>query len=573
MRTLISFAVLVMTTGAVMAQVTPACPVPIAPAPTGSSFRPADAFNSEQDYKWMHSSTNLQGYAAKEKFAACLFYNPTDDDISRQLGRFRSALVLNNPSPTATATVRVELRDRNGVLLTTLPVTLAPNATWTSGVPQLQTLGRGIGSARILSSEPIVGSTLHYAGSVVVGSTTVTDPHPLRPGLNSMQQLQVSQSAGRNLYAGPMPLSTTTGFDFLNRNLPFYCALNTTPTPTTVTAFKGTSGGIALPTITAALPGYGLFVDVSLWQAVEPTYLAGGAFDDNGWAYLSSSASPLVGDHFMVDVFGGATLGSKFRMGSAMMANSPALIVQNAELTQQTGPASPRVDTLMGALNASFVDIGPVTVTYRNRNGGVAGTNTVASLLPGQSLRLTPGTPGFPASPFFDGTVEIRACKSGLVGWSMREITRIGVNHFEKAYGEELTGANGLEPGKAIAVVQSGAAVNRKVAPIARVSTSLAWPSYTNFSNNSVGNVGRYWFRFYNLNGTDTTNYTPQPFAGLRWGDTSFTYQDGANSLVLAGPDRNVSGRVDVTTGSVIGITAIGDPMVEWQIPSYPGAD
>lgn len=587
MRTILCVAALALATGSLCAQAatpTPVpalCPITAQPIPSGITARPADAFNSEQDYRWMHSSTNLQGYATKEKFAPCLFYNPGDDDISKQLGRFRSALVVNNPSPTLTANVQVELRDRNGNLLTTLPVTLPPNGTWTRGVPELQSLSTGVGSARIVSDQPIVGSSLHYLDSVNIGGTTVTDPDFLHPGEGTMQQLQASQANALNLYAGPMPLATSTSFDFLNGNLPFYCVLNTTPTPTTVTSFKGTSGGISLPTTTSVLPGYGMFIDLAFWNAAEGFYLSSpGAFDDNGWAFVASSTSPVVGDLYMTDFFGGASptgamsLGRKFRAGSAMMANTPALVLTNAELTEQLGPASPQVDTLMGVLNATTVDIGPVTVTYRNRNGGVAGTNTVASLLPGQTLRFTPGTPGFPAAPFFDGWTEVRACRAGLIGWTMREITKIGgASHFEKVYGEEMVGANGLEPGKGMPVVQSGIAVNRKVAPIARVSPFLAWPSYTNFVNHSSANNGNYWYRFFQvlpLSG-DVTNYAPQPFGGLRFANTSFTYQDGANSLVNIGFDQNVSGRVDVSTGSVIGITAIGDPMDEWQIPMYPG--
>ena len=32
-----------------------------------------------------------------------------------------------------------------------------------------------------------------------------------------------------------------------------------------------------------------------------------------------------------------------------------------------------------------------------------------------------------------------------------------------------------------------------------------------------------------------------------------------------------MSGRVDITNGSVIGMSAIGDPMNEWLIPGYAG--
>jgi hypothetical protein len=581
MHTLITAAVMALVTGSVCAQtIPPACPATAQPIPTGITARPNVDYSNHAtrlDSMWMHSSTNLQGYATKEKFAPCLFHKPSDRDLSAQLGGFQSALVINNPSPTVTATIQVELRDRNGNLATTLSVVLPPNGSWTRGVPELQTLANGVGSARIVSDQPIVGSSLHYVDSVLIGGTSITDPDILHPGEGTMQQLQAAQPVGKSLYAGPMPLSNSSPFDFLNGNLPFYCAMNTAPTPTTITAFKGSSSGIAFPTITTTLPGYGQFIDMSLWQAAESFYLTGtGALDDNAWAFVSSDRSSLVGELYLADFFAygsptspSMSLGKKFRVGSAMMANTPAYGVTSAEVTQQTVMPLPRTDTLIGVLNASAVNIGPVTVTYRNRNGGIAGTNTVASLLPGQTLRLTPGTPGFPASPFFDGWADIRACKAGLIGWTMREITKNGNNHFEKAYGEELVGANGREPGGSIPVIEQGIAVNRKVAPLARVSP-FWWPSYTNFANNTVANVGNYWFRFFQLGGVDVTNYAGQPFVGLRFGNTSFSYQDGLNPQVAVGFDQNVSGRVDVTTGSVIGITAIGDPMDEWNIPFYP---
>lgn len=584
MRTLITATVLALAAGSVLAQtpgpIQPVCPVTAQPLPTGVTARPAVNYSDHPthlDSMWMHSRENLQGYATKEKFAPCLFYNPTERDLSDQLGGFQSALVVNNPSPSVPANVRVYLHDRNGGLATSFSTTIAPNGTWTRGVPELQALARGAGSARIVSDQPVVGSSLHYVDSVLIGGTRLTDPDVLAPGEGTMQQLQASQQAGMNVYAGPMPLSNSSTHDFLNGNLPFYCVMNTTATQTRITAYKGTAGGITFPTLTAQLPGYGNFIDLSVWQAIEPFYIAGGgAFDDNAWAYVASDTSPLVGDLYLADFFAygsptqpSMSKGKKFRVGSAIMANSPGLSLTAAELTQQIAAPWPRTDTMIGVLNASFVDVGPVRVTYRDRNGVVVGTNTVASLPPGQTLRLTPGTPGFPAAPIFNGWVQIDACTAGLIGWNMHEITKNGNNHFEKAYGEALVGANAREPGGSIRVVQSGIAVNRKVATLARVSPWW-WPSYHNFANNSVGNVGNYWFRFFDPNGVDVTNYTNQPYAGLRFGDTAFTYQDGFNPQVSVLTDQNVSGRVDVSAGHPIGVHAIGDPMREWQIPYYP---
>lgn len=596
MRTFLGMAALVLATGALCAQAAtaplPLCVATAPPIPSGPLSRPNFNFSdngTHLDYLWTHSSTNLQGYAAQEKFAACLFYDPTDADIARQLGHFRSALVVNNPSPTAAAHVSIELYDRNGTALpaplSPIAVTIAANGSWSKGVKELQAAARGVGSARIKSDLPIVGASLHYLDGVYIGGSLITDHDPgagTPPGEGSMQQLQARQDGMKTLYAGPMPISNSSTSDFLNGNLPFYCVRNIDSAPTQITSYKGTSGGLTFPTVTATVPGNGLFIDMSLWNAAEALYLSGGgAFDDNGWAFVGSSNASVIGDLYLADFFAGGSpanpamsLGRKFRMASAMMANSPSINVTSAEVTQQDGTtAIPQLDTTIGVLNASVGNIGPVTVTYRDRNGTVTGTNVVTSLPPGQTLRLGKGTPGFPASPSFDGWADIRACLPGLVGWSAREVTRVGGSpHFEKAYGEELAGANGLEPGKGIPVVRSGVALTSKVAPFDRVS-SWWWPGYKTFANNSSANVGNYWYRYYNFAGTDRTNYAPQPFTGLPFGATSFAYNDGAGALVLVSTpsgNENDSGRVEVTTGTVIGITTAGDPIREWEITDFP---
>lgn len=599
MRTILRVAALCLAAGSAFAQST-TCPVPVYPVPTGRMERPGEkllqpptpeTFDSQQDYRWMHSSTNLQGYAATEKFAPCLFFHPADDDLSAALGGFQSALVVNNPSPTATANVAIELFDRNGTPWSGNPitVTLGPNENWANGVPQLQTFANGAGSARITSDIPIVGASQHYIGSVVLGGKRFIDPDPGHPGEGAMQQLQAAQPLGKSLYAGPIPLSNSSPYDFLNGNLPFHCVMNTSPNQTNIAIYKGATDSsgtfIPMPTLSATLRGYANYIDMSLWAGMEPAYLSSTSLpaDANAWAYVSSDREPLVGELYLADFFAGGSPtspqmspGKKFRVGSAMMANNPARQLTSPELTQQRGsvvaPLSPGMDTVIGLLNASTTNIGPLAITYRNRDGGVVGTRAVASFAPGESLRLGRGTPGFP-SALFDGWAEINACKAGLVGWTMREVKRVGsLFQYEKAYGEALAGANGAEPGKGIPAIVQGMPVTRKVAPLARVSPNLAWPSYTTFTNNSVGNIGSYWFRWFQflpLSG-DVTNYTPQPFVGLPFGRSSFTYQDGGNSLVNIGFDQNVAGRVDIANGTVIGMTAAGDPLAEWDIENFP---
>ncbi|MBP6748475.1 MAG: hypothetical protein KA144_02445 [Xanthomonadaceae bacterium] len=601
MRHIVRVAALCLAAGSAFAQNT-TCPVPVYPIPTGRIERPGEKiglprtpeeFESQQDYRWMHSSTNLQGYATTEKFAPCLFFKPTDHDLSAALGGFQSALAINNPSPTATAHVSISLFDRNGNPWSGNPiaVTLGPNENWANGVPQLQSFANGVGSAVIKSDIPIVGASQHYIGSVKLGGRRFTDIDPGMPGEGTMQQIQAAQPEGTSLYAGPIPIGNSSRHDFLNGNLPFLCMMNTTRSPANITIYKGatdSSGAfIPMPTITASLPGYGQYIDMSLWQGLEPAYLSSTSLplEANGWAFVSSPHAPLVGDMYLADFFAGGSPssprmspGRKFRVGSAMMANKPAAQLTSPELTQQRGsivtPVSPGLDTMIGLTNASTTNIGPVVVNYRDRDGAIVGTRTIASFAPGESVRLTSGTPGFP-SMLFDGWAEINACRDGLIGWTMREVRRVGnLFQYEKAYGEELAGANAREPGKGIPVTVQGLPVVRKIAPLARVSPGLAWPSYTTFTNNSVGNIGNYWFRSYQfqpLTG-DVTNYTPQPFIGLPFGSSAFTYQDGGNSLVNIGFDQNVGSRVDTSNATVIGMTAAGDPLREWDIENFPAS-
>src|SRR5262245_25577493 len=69
------------------------------PLPTGPSVEPGQAM-SVQEYAFVHSSTNLQGYPAYEKTAPGLFWNPRSDfgsGIPRIYGGFSSAVIVNNP--------------------------------------------------------------------------------------------------------------------------------------------------------------------------------------------------------------------------------------------------------------------------------------------------------------------------------------------------------------------------------------------------------------------------------------------------------------------------------------------
>ena len=282
----------------------------------------------------------------------------------------------------------------------------------------------------------------------------------------------------------------------------------------------------------------------------------------------------------MVDVFGNGApdnllAGERMRMGSGMMQSSPALRLLNPEHVE-TGPfalpgplpATPPVETMMSIANVTAVDIGPVNVQFFARTGGPPiATVNFPTLPPGAVRRITPAL--FPIPQNFAGWARITACRPGLIGWTMREVMAQypPVAQFHKVYGEELDGANGLEPGKGFSITNADGTWIRKVAPLLRTAGDFDfpnwWPGYVNGVNHSSPNIGQYWHRYFTLTGAPAGQAT---FTGLRFANTSFTYVDPITNLPFA---SNISGRFDRLTGSAIGMEAIGDPLVEWQIPLF----
>jgi hypothetical protein len=109
--------------------------------------------------------------------------------------------------------------------------------------------------------------------------------------------------------------------------------------------------------------------------------------------------------------------------------------------------------------------------------------------------------------------------------------------------------------------------VRRKTAPLARAT---GWPGYMTFVNDSVSNIGQYWFRFYDFPGFDLTSY-PLNLLGLRWGNTSFTYEQSP-PVGFVWSSTNMSTRIDTLSAPIKGTHVIGDPMREWNLgfPSGP---
>jgi hypothetical protein len=353
-----------------------------------------------------------------------------------------------------------------------------------------------------------------------------------------------------------------------------------------VTVTSIISPSTPLTTQTVTLPPFGMFLDTSIWAIAEPFYLTNPApFNLDVLTAATSNGNPILGDFLMVDVFGNgapANLvpGGRFRMGSGMMQNSPALRLLNPEHTE-TGPlavpaglpSTPPVETMMSVANATAADIGPVRVQIFSRTGATVASFNIASLPPGAVQRITPALFAIPQN--FAGWARITACRPGLIGWTMREVwqqTNPPTQHFRKVYGEELNGANGAEPGKGFEVVSGGQTWIREVAPLLRAAGNFSnpnwWPSYQTGVNHASSNIGQYWHRFFTLPGVLAGQQT---FTGLRFANTSFTYVDPIVNLI--NQSANISGRFDRATGSSIGMQAIGDPLEEWDIPTFLGPD
>ena len=582
------------------------CPVQIFQPPTGTSarldedFADPDLFASpqnSQDYHWVHSGTHLQGKASTQKFAACAFYDAPFGDAVPDLSGFRTALVVNNPSPVSAANLTLRFRNPLGIVFATRFVTIGPEATYLGAADVFSPAfgGPGLGSIEVASDQPVVGATVHHleSGGIRIGTTSVIDPDVVpftpRPGGNSMQQLQVSQNA-TTLFGGPYPLSNSASEDLMNGLLPFNCILNASPNPTTVTVATAlANGGGTLSVVSAPLAAFGLFLDTALWQLAEPFYLAGPApFDADAITSVAATAGgSLIGETIQADFFrntvgpGNLALGGRFRMFSTMMPSGGACELINPELTYtayagatEPPPAvtnTPPVNTYMAIANFTANNIGPVTAQFFSRDGALLLTRTLASLPPGGVHRYTQNTGPWVPSGTFAGSVRIRSTRPGLVGWTAREIQQqnppTSPNHFKKAYGEVLSGGNLKEPGHGINVFTGGANFLREVAPLNRAGDDFDfpfdwWPGYATADNTTAANIGNYFWRWFSLPGV---NLGQAGFPGLWLNRTSFTHVD---PTVFTSPAAELSGRFDRTQGAnVEGIDVIGDPLQEWNIP------
>lgn len=606
---------------ALLLAITARAQCPPNPSQAGPIGRPATVFDP-LEYARAQSSINLQGQPARVKYSAGAFYYPGSPFNDFRM--FTSIVVVNNPQPDDpdptvqdTANVSIEYYDQTGQLLGTTPIALRPNESYAEGASVLNsTLSNspGLGSVRVVSDLPIVGATLHHTIGVDVpgfGLLADTERDGERiVGASSYQQLQMAQPAATVLHWGPIPFTNSSASDFLNGTAPLFQFTNTHSTTATVMIeAHSTSGMVVIPPSTFVLPPMGSRLETRAWYAfMQQALIASGTgtFYDFGDVYITvQSTVPIVGEGIMLDAFGDSpdlslglvnldrTTNRKFRMASMSAACEPSDRLYCGEFTSNS-----MVTTLIGIFNAGSAPVGPVTVEYFDRNTPAGGmpvaTTTVAALPPHGTVRILPGTPGYPT--LWNGWVRISAGCNGdrLCGWTIREIGDANPpipQQFHKAYGEELIGANGAEPGTGAIFNDASPPINggpiaRQVMPFVRVNLAQPISGYTTAINGLARNIGAYYFRFYTFGvaatpPTDCTLYCPQSFAGLPWARASLTYEDSDPSTLgcppglVQGFSGVVSGRIDrparVAERGPHGITVIGGSLRDFDphSPNY----
>ncbi len=592
---------LLLTAGFAHAQ----CP-PLLPAPTGTGGDPGEALSVEHHF--MHSSTHLQGFPSSEKIAAAIHQpGPTSS-----LAGMRTIVIVNNPSATLPLSVEIEYFDSTGALVATSnPAPIAPEGHYDEEATPLTGSPWGTVRVRKLTSDDpdFVGATLFhtYQIGIPVGGDDdadkapigepggepgeyifFTETHDTRIGAASMQQLQAPQDYATELFWGPLPLTTGAtpvpgtasplSWDFFNGNSPLIMVTNPNPFTINATIFIFDTNGATLST-TVALAPFQSFVDMTFFDNVIAAHNSGATFDLDALVWVIADSS-VVGQGVMFDFFSdGAGVQEqdfmgRFRMGSTMLQNTRADSLVSPELVSEVGGVA--TNTLLGVANASFGDIGPVLVQYRDRTGTVVGAQTIPNFPVLSTLRLGPGSPGYPANQFA-GSVTVSSCQPGLIGWNMKttehtggpgsmSASEAGGGGFElrKAWGESLDGGNGSEPG--IGISENAVLTQRKIGPLNRAAgdTTGFVPGYNHVYNNGVSNTGPYLYRFFDVPGVDWSNF--MFFPGVTSGSTSFTYIDGAVPLVLpALPSSFINTRFEHIELGATGINALGGYLWQWS--------
>jgi len=562
------------------------CVRPLDPIPTGVSAKPNEGFPAifgPVDHRFIHSSTHLQGKLAQVKWAGGLVYQPAGTAFDG----YTSALVINNPDPIVSCVVDINYYDAAGtVVQQTLGLTIPPEQLRTDAPTLLAASAGnlGVGSAEVTVTNGcpgIIGAVLMHTNNVL----GITDPDDFGPGAASKQQLQVKPSR-TELFWGPLPVTNVTAIDFFNGNAPAFWVVNPNDVANTVrvdlTVFdRATGNSFTINWRTVTLPANGALFEASgphlaaigsanpgLWNQIISLYFPPLGLDWDLIVHVVSEDNlPILGDGLMTDFVGddggdNLVIGGRYRMASTMLANNPNWLLVDPDFSYDPGGI---IETYIGVANVGTIDAGPVAIEYYNAAGTRISTGTVSSLPPNTSIRIEPGTFGYPTAQVGFGWVRIFGCKpsADLVGWTVREVQDFpGVSQFQKAFGETLLHTTSAEPG----VGFTAGGMTRKLKPISRVNPFFFWPGYTTFVNQSIGNIGAYNFELL-LDSATFSCGVLGPFAGLPWAETSSTYEDSFN---ICNP-TNISVAVDHTSGEIEGIGVIGDPLVEWLIPGLAG--
>lgn len=583
------------------------------PAPSGPNVSPSNEIDfSVKEYAYLHSSCILQSIRASELTAAGLFWNPTGQfgtGVPRAFGAFSSAVVVNNPDPSRSTQVEIEYFDAAGVSVgLSGPITIAANGSHIEDASMLGAAGIGSASIRVIgdpSNPSVLGSTLHYFDSIAVpGWGVVSDPDstilpsgaPLEaPGEGSYQRLQPTPSQfgdnGGWHFAGPFRFTNTSVNDFDNGSAPVLMVANPndhTVDVAFVSLLVGPNGTLAnLGVNLHTLAPKGMVMETSLWTSLNQlTSSFAGLYDfDILVGVIALDGSQLVGDALVIDAFGdnevpaqnrNLNLGRRLRMVSTSIAGSRnfdiagELVASDVSTFRPNGGTTQMIRTGIKVANVGFEPTSAVTIEYFDHAGNPIGTDVIPGLMPFATLQIglgEPQTPNFPPN-MWNGSVRVRAnCSTDrLTGWTAREIGKAPASwtkgQYRKAFGEELTSpANLIEPWRIASIVRTTPG-----------SSPDYWPGYTSFSlNRETSNTGAYLYRFFAPSGSDTTNYAVQPFAGIRFGASSFTYEDSDPIGFLTTNNNNGIARIDMadTVSLVSGVNVLGDPFEEFNIELF----
>lgn len=459
----------------------------------------------------------------------------------------------------------------------------------------------------------------------------------IAPGEGSYQQLQEIpvQDAGSGgvdwrgwHFAGPFRFTNTSVNDFDNGSAPVLMVANPHSVDVNadvVTFLVGPNGLISLLGSTPyTINANGMLVETGLWNNLNQIS-AGftGHYDfDILVAILARDGAgnplPLVGDALVIDAFGddddgtenrNLNLGKRMRMVSMSISGAPGaaesgttglsyrtyLYASDVSTYAPSDNSGPMIRTSIKVANTRFDWTGPLTVEYFDHDGTLIGIDSVQhpqlpnlGLAPGGTLHIGLGeaqTPNFPRN-MWNGSVRVSGTcdQERLIGWTAREICEAPASwprnyQFFKAYGEEMTGANGNEPGIGGIPIQlaDGTPAARRVASLVKWRTSGTpnfWPGYTTFTAGFfASNTGEYLYRFHQPGGTEATNLAPQPFDGVSFGASSLTYEDSdpAPYGPLALLSGMGSGKVDVISpfSFTHGINVLGGVPATYEIGAF----